>query len=302
MSLLREIQDAATEDGTSLANLLRKCQMLAARTNYPPLREWAERELNGYPSGIDVPSYRFVEGVSSSGTFADGLREVSNVPIPDAHIPDRIRTLMRAITLRDGVAAFEEMVRQSAGKPEMAMVEVWPPHIVQQMSAMFYKGMWLTSAQKELPVAHVAAVLDQIRSRVLSFSLDLETIRPDLGEGTAMTGQEKQRVGTVFQSVIYGGQQTFVSGGTVDQKVIVGVGDLDAVVSRALELGVPDDEVQALSEALTADAEDAPGEGQRALGWLANATKKRAGRTWQTVNKAAPEILAAVIKNYLPPI
>ena len=45
MTLLREIQNDAD---TSVAVVLRKCKILAARLRHEPFKVWVENELNGY--------------------------------------------------------------------------------------------------------------------------------------------------------------------------------------------------------------------------------------------------------------
>ena len=58
MSLLRDIQNGATEDSVSLGSLLRKVKLLAGRIEVREISEWAERELSGYDSIEILPSYR----------------------------------------------------------------------------------------------------------------------------------------------------------------------------------------------------------------------------------------------------
>lgn len=58
MTLLREIQAAATEADVPLPTVLRKCKVLASRLRHEPLKEWTDRELNGYPSLNALPDYR----------------------------------------------------------------------------------------------------------------------------------------------------------------------------------------------------------------------------------------------------
>ncbi len=47
MSLLTEIQAAATDPSHSTADLLRKCQILAFRLRHEPFKQWVGHELSG---------------------------------------------------------------------------------------------------------------------------------------------------------------------------------------------------------------------------------------------------------------
>jgi AbiTii len=48
MTLLREIQAAATDSKTDIATVLRKAKILAARLQNLEFRSWVDQELNGY--------------------------------------------------------------------------------------------------------------------------------------------------------------------------------------------------------------------------------------------------------------
>jgi hypothetical protein len=48
MTLLGELQQAAIDSSVPLANLLRKCKVLAARPTHKDFSKWIDHELNGY--------------------------------------------------------------------------------------------------------------------------------------------------------------------------------------------------------------------------------------------------------------
>ena len=58
MTLLRDIQQDAIGEDTSVSVLLRQCLVLSARLQHDQLREWAQLELNGYPGDASLPPYR----------------------------------------------------------------------------------------------------------------------------------------------------------------------------------------------------------------------------------------------------
>lgn len=55
MSLLREIQDAATSSGVQVSVALRKERILAARLGHEPLKRWVGNELDGYANVLQGP-------------------------------------------------------------------------------------------------------------------------------------------------------------------------------------------------------------------------------------------------------
>ena len=116
MSLLHEIRDAAVDGHTSLAVVLRKCMVLAARLGHAGFKAWVDDELNGYAPDAEVPSYRRAEGISSIGTFAGPLGEqINNVPLALGPIPEQIRDQYSSATFREGVAMLEDMAPAGSG-------------------------------------------------------------------------------------------------------------------------------------------------------------------------------------------
>lgn len=57
-TLLTTLSEQAVDDNCSLASVLRSCMLLGAHTRSELLQDWAHRELNGYDTDAEVPSYR----------------------------------------------------------------------------------------------------------------------------------------------------------------------------------------------------------------------------------------------------
>ncbi len=62
-SLVEQLQLAACDNATSVADLLRKALLVASKLEVPAVPEWIRKELSGYGDGGDVPPYRRVHGV-----------------------------------------------------------------------------------------------------------------------------------------------------------------------------------------------------------------------------------------------
>jgi hypothetical protein len=101
MSLLREIQDAATSGATPLADVLRKCKILAARLQNKAFAQWVDLELNGYPEDEPLPAHRVIDPVQSKGHFVSFAYQ-GTFPIPLAVIPTselRVRCVLRVAAI-----------------------------------------------------------------------------------------------------------------------------------------------------------------------------------------------------------
>ena len=117
MSLLREIQNAAIESETNLADLLRKCKVLAARLGNAEFETWVDNELNGYKPDDDLPQYRILEGVHSKGNFAGPFgSSLRNADIPPMTIPGDFRELVSNAYINLSVAAIARLIEDSGWK------------------------------------------------------------------------------------------------------------------------------------------------------------------------------------------
>jgi hypothetical protein len=113
MSLLTEIQAAATDPSQSTADLLRKCQILAFRLRHEPFKQWVSHELNGYPDEATLPTYRgpFQADIKADthGAFGSGVR---NVGVPDWSFPADYREKAKQMAFYQGVGTLESLIEQ----------------------------------------------------------------------------------------------------------------------------------------------------------------------------------------------
>jgi hypothetical protein len=158
VSLLTEIQTAATDPAHSTADLLRKCQILAFRLGHEPFKEWVGHELHGYPDEAVLPAYRGpFQGDIKADTHGAFGSEVRNVQVPDYSIPAEVRDVAKEMSFYQGVGVLASIVEdaQRTGQTVIATqfpvgVAVLTKVVVDQQTVR----MW-----KEMPVAVVAGIL-----------------------------------------------------------------------------------------------------------------------------------------------
>lgn len=104
--LLRQIQDEAVDGKADLSTGLRKCLVLASRLGHEPLKNWAQRELNGYPKTSEVPEYRVLHGLESFGHFLGiGGSGLKDAPLDSFRLPESIRKGFTDPEIHEGVQA-----------------------------------------------------------------------------------------------------------------------------------------------------------------------------------------------------
>nr|WP_080666291.1 hypothetical protein [Pseudomonas chengduensis] len=212
MSLLRDIQNSAIDSSTSLATLLRKCKVLAARLKNEEFKAWIDNELNGYKEISALPSYRILH-VNSKGHFSGPFNSgMKNADIPLFCIPEQFRENLSRSYLKEPIAALEALVTNSDGSTAM---EPWNPDLVAYVGERIYEGMNCMQAWKVIPITSVIAAIDTVRTRILNFVLEIESEAPDAGEAEPnITPVPQEKVTQIFNTYITGTVQNVATGGS----------------------------------------------------------------------------------------
>ncbi|ROQ53668.1 hypothetical protein [Pseudomonas putida] len=176
-ALVTELVNDAMRAEISVSNLLRRTLVTASRLGLPDLVNWLNSELSGYTSA-PVPDYREVRGVPMCESELGGWMPLE-VRSPQANalfskrliftsIPELERLVVSGASMLVFFSPeFEAKLRRDMNPPTRPAVEV-------QASQLF-------------------GLIEQVRSRILQWALDLES-KGVLGEGLSFTTEERQIV------------------------------------------------------------------------------------------------------------
>ncbi|HEX4203991.1 MAG TPA: hypothetical protein VHZ51_07290 [Ktedonobacteraceae bacterium] len=286
MSLLRAIQNGATEDSVSLGSLLRKVKLLASRMGVREIGEWAERELSGYDSTEGLPPYRgpfntIVLG-NAMGPFG---RELRNFPIPPMALSEKFRDEhLFKLDFLQGVAELESLVaaKQTVRVP-------WDADVVMMFSILAEGGtvkidpsMAFIQIWKEVPHTTIVGVLDAVRNRLLDFTMQIGEEEPSAEDEQRITDPKRvKRTANVFNNIIYAASANIAIGNrdVTQTQELPEPFDSNGLMDYLRKVGLNDDMIDELQDALDEDAkeEDENGEddepkkpGRRVLTWLKN--------------------------------
>lgn len=296
MSLLREIQSECAAKDASVTRLLRQCLILAARLDNQSLREWAERELNGYPDEASLPNYR-VFGVRSRGYFLDRIIGNGTLDIPVSVLPEDLRKQFAEARLDQPISQYEDLVRRSEGDKEGMLRMPWPIGLAVKYGSTI-SPMQCVEAWRELPVAALVGMIETVKTRILTLSLDLERADPRAGEVPSTSlSVTSERVAQIVVTNIYGGQVGNLAAGSPGAaqttQVQVVKGDMDSLLRQLRGLGFDETSLQQLPEVIDADAKQGEqGLGTRTNEWLSKAVA-RVGGFARDVSKEMLTSLAA---------
>jgi hypothetical protein len=274
MTLLGDIQDAATGTEVAVSTMLRKAQLLAARLHSEPLQGWATSELNGYGPDDELPSYRVYGAIPVRGQFVDQWGTSVHLPIPSQNIPqipglsEHVQDDLFRMYFREPVSAYETMLASD-------LQEFLSPWTDNQVAIV---GPLIASADRRLLIAArivprtaVASLLDAIRTRLLTFTIELEREGSSVGKGVDEGQIAPHTVNQIFYNTFHG-DNAIVSAAGRDAHVaahqqIIGV-DWDALRDELEGLGVPSQELGDLESAIAEDQAAGSQESKAVHAWL----------------------------------
>ncbi len=296
MDLLADIQAAAVDSAHPLSGMLRKCQILASRLRHEPFKEWVAHELNGYPDEATLPVYRGSLRGEIKADLAGGFgRAARNVGVPMSNIPAEMHDEVTQFKFYQGVAMLESLIADAKRTGE---TRVMSPFSV-ELAAMtpVWQGYQTISMWLEIPLASVEGILDQVRTRALAFTLEIEAANPQAG--VAAPGGEPPvplaQTSYIFNTTILGGQVAVGPNATVN----VTPGDLGSLLRYLEGAGVEAADRDALAEAIAADADEPQKPGSRVRDWLGKMTFKVAAAGERVGEGAAAGTIAFAVAKFL---
>lgn len=181
---------------------MRKCLFLASKTGSEQFKKWVTAELNGYDSDDSIPKYRIIS-CHSKGDFSRPGGILKNLVIDVEQLGDDIYDLYGESVVSISVASIESLVSNARNEGGMLIQRPWDPAITRIVSSKIYEDMICIRAWSESPVPLFVGILDQVKTMVLNFALDLEDKLPNI-EDIKLSKQDEKIVTQTFNNHIYG--------------------------------------------------------------------------------------------------
>lgn len=194
--LLSDIEEGLLAN-KPIADLLRMVIILGGKSGSAELRDWATKELNGYGSGDELPSYRIV----AAPILLDGATPyayISRQSVSPSEFPDFARDVVpEEVSFNQGVGELDAMARQDhsqdvkiaiPGSRELARIVESQSSATQRIDRIYWSvstirvaGWWTGFARGllyslgnfELPLHWGKISLRPSRRRTLSMSYSM---------------------------------------------------------------------------------------------------------------------------------
>ena len=272
MSLLQDIAIECTANQASVARILRLCLRLAAGLKNDQLKTWATNELNGYPEGSILPSYR-VFAVRSQGNFVASFGRQCVLEIPLHVLPESLQPHYGEARLNQPIMQYESLLRDM--KPGGALGAPWPLMLAAKFGAEHLPDFNCIGAWQELSAPAMHGMIDTVKTRVLQMALEIKASDPTAGEvQSSSVPLSESVVNNIVNNTIIGSQIQNVSVGSrgVSQSgEAVVSGDAKSLEAYLHHLGVDVAGVAELNAAIDGDKSTGrKGIGPSVTKWLAD--------------------------------
>lgn len=263
--LLDEIIDILSDENGSLNNALLKTKVLLHTIGKKDLVPWVDRELKGYPDDDSAPEYRNVTA------YVYGLVQSFNQVhkhylVPLMHLDEDLRKRLTEFKLLLPIDQIQQAVAQHRAGSSKTLGKPIPPEICVLLSEGMEVAHVIT-ANSELNMNQADGILQEVRSRLLEFMLELRDV-----VGIEVSNKELATKAVEFDADKAFGRilrnATFVGPGANffigDQNTQVNVankkGDINGLLTELEKIGIPG---QQLNELKTAIADDERGKDHR---------------------------------------
>ena len=300
MSLLREIQDLAVDSTIPVADLLKRCKILAVRMNNSEFQVWVDSELEGYRVKESVPTYRILN-VASYGDFAGPLGSfLKNAPIPSMTIPKEFRENVNKIYIFDSVSSLEETLKS---REHDYVRYSWPPNAVVNYGQKIYENSNCLSAWYVISRGSLAGIIDTVRTRVLIFSLALEKDNPASGESFDKQKEDPNgKIHQIIHNTFYGPVANLAQASSDFSQINLYVkqGDFNSLRQYLLKEGVQENDISELENVLKSDEKaKSPRIGKKTKTWIDKLLAKASTEAWKIGGTVAGNLLTVAISQYL---
>lgn len=187
-----EIIRKIVDDEMTLAQGLRRLQVLAHDVGNKELERWAECELVGYKDDDDLPTYRVAKSIDFiySG-IANFALKVENVTLSPGLFEEDTLDLIAEVQFTQSVSALEEMLESSTGTLLIDR-SVFSSEIAKKT----HNAVQCTSICQKIPKSFLTDALSEIRNRLTKALMAMEDEYGNLdGKGVRILGRSKSSLG-----------------------------------------------------------------------------------------------------------
>jgi AbiTii len=197
--LLAQIERDVLDESKPVATALRKCLALGGHAKSAELREWASRELHGYPDEAPLPEYRKIRTPLLMDAFAQGgIFRGKQVSVID--LPKEARDVVGdELPLTFGTGKIEALIRQAEN--DGGSIKLGPPAAAELALMMTHEvGRYrVERVYWSAGTGVLCGVIDAIRTTLTELVAEIR-----VGTAAENGTPSPETVGQAVQFAVYG--------------------------------------------------------------------------------------------------
>lgn len=177
---INELIDAITDPDSKLGDILLKVKVVAHKLGNQGLKDWVERELEGYGEEDEVPAYRLVPAVMFGDLIQDlgfgGSRQMTRAVLPVDALPPAFVKSTKEQEIRNSIFELDGMVK-SDGTLQVHM----PVQIAQHIARNALANDWhVQHCWKEIGKNSIEGIVGSVKNHLLTLMLNLSASMGEL--------------------------------------------------------------------------------------------------------------------------
>lgn len=298
IGLIAQIVNGATGEDISASTLLRLCLRLSRELKNNELATWAQAELSGYDDWKSIPPYRILPG-HVKGTFSGYGSMVKNASIPESFIDDEHAHLFKNYMTQP----VSELQLLSSGSKTSPLTSNWSGDAIyyyQKKDLM--DGYHLIEATRLISKPAVAGIIDNVRTRILVFVLQ---IQDELGltsgsdaKTSKVTAPSSEKITQIFHQTITANNVAVGNIGATNQ-VNVMKGDFSSLSKALSHAGIDQGLISELAAALEADKNEEFKPGVATSRWIHKVSAMTSKGALALTANVTGSMISTMIMQYL---
>jgi AbiTii len=217
-------------------------------------------------------------------------------------LPEKFRDAFSHSYLVQPISSYSDLIRD---KDDLNPQEEWPSDALVYFGSKIYADMNCMGAWKVIPRNSLAAVIDTVRNRILSFVLEIESEAPDAGEAAISSPPiAQEKVNQVFNTFITGNVENLSSGGSHYRQIAsneIVSGSFDSLLKYLSLYNIPSEDLTILENAVREDERSHPSPksiGPKVSEWMGKMLNKAGNGIWKVGVDVASAVITRAVTAY----
>ncbi|MBN0978864.1 hypothetical protein JTY93_10910 [Pseudomonas hygromyciniae] len=302
MKLVDEAIDILSDANQPLANAFFKAQVIAHKLQNRDFAKWVKDEIQGYGDDDELPKYR-ISNLTPYGNVENGVKRYTNYKLPIGGMPEDMVERVLVVRHSQSIAVIEEFSKK-ADDLIVSIDHRFFPFLRQGIE----KSFGISSAWGKPPAGCFEQILNEARSRLLDFLLNLEHVLPETEAGAEPKVMPKvEGLSEMFKGAVFGdGANISLAIGEGNQashnKSTVGTKDLPSLIRELRRNKVAEADVAELQVAIKDDdldpESDSKNFGPGVRAWLAGMISKAGTPAWEIPAQVGAGVLTSALTKF----